>query len=324
MSCPLGAAAEDYRAPLLIAWQLTNRCAGRCLACCEESGPDRGWADELTREQALALAREIAAAGIPYVVFGGGEPLGVPHAFELLETLSAAGVALKLETDGRHIDAAAAERLAALSVHCIQISVDGATAATHERVRPGSSFSNTVAAIERLISRGRPPQMVFAPTRLNLHEAVAAFELAVSLGCQAFVTGPLMRLGRAAADWDRLACTEADWERTVQLLRARARELAAATALAIYPWDIVGEMERRRECPQAMLLIVPNGKVKLLNALPFAVADLRAQSLAYAWRAYRSAWGSSEVARFIDACRADPTLLRHANETWPFDPQLPG
>jgi MoaA/NifB/PqqE/SkfB family radical SAM enzyme len=318
-----GNSARDYQAPLLIAWQLTNRCAGRCLACCEESGPDRGWADELTREEALALARQIAAAGIPYVVFGGGEPLGAPHAFELFETLSAAGVALKLETDGRHIDDAAADRLAPLSMHCIQISVDGATAATHERVRPGSSFTGTVAAIERLTLRGRPPQMVFAPTRLNLHEAVAAFELAVSLGCQAFVTGPLMRLGRAAADWERLACTEADWERTVQLLRERARALAAATALAIYPWDILGEMERRRERPQAMLLVVPNGKVKLLNALPFAVADLRRQSLAYAWQAYRSAWGSSEVARFIGACRADPTLLRHANETWSFDPQLP-
>jgi MoaA/NifB/PqqE/SkfB family radical SAM enzyme len=256
-------------------------------------------------------------------VFGGGEPLGVAHAFELFETLSAAGVALKLETDGRHIDDAAADRLAALAMHCIQISVDGATAAIHERVRPGSSFADAVAAIERLTSRGRPPQMVFAPTRLNRHEAVAAFELAVSLGCQAFVTGPLMRLGRAAADWDRLACPVADWEHTVQLLRARARELAPTTALAIYPWDILEEMERRCECPQAMLLVVPSGKVKLLNALPFAVADLRRQSLAYAWEAYRNAWRSSAVARFIGACRADPTLLRHANEIWPLDPQLP-
>lgn len=248
--------------------------------------------------------------------------MGAAHAFELLETLSAAGVALKLETDGRHIDDAAAERLAALSVQCIQISVDGATAATHERVRPGSSFTATLAVIERLAARGLPPQMVFAPNRLNLHEAVAAFELAVSLGCQAFVTGPLMRLGRAAAAWERLACGEADWERTARLLRQRARELAPTTALAIYPWDILTEMERRRECPQAMLLVVPNGQVKLLNALPFAVADLRRESLSHAWQAYRAAWRSPQVSRFIAACRADPTLLRHANETWALEAQL--
>lgn len=312
-----GGSAEEYRAPLLVAWQLTNRCAGRCLACCEESGPDRGWADELDRDEALALAQHIAAAGVPYVVFGGGEPLGVRHCWEIFETLSRAGVALKLETDGRHIDDAAAERLAGLATHCIQISVDGATAATHERLRPGSSFTDTLRAIERLTARGRPPQMVFVPTRLNLHEVVAAYELAVSVGCQGFVTGPLMRLGRAAADWARLGCSAAEWQQAVQLLNERARQLQAATPLAIYPWDILSEMERRLACPQAMLLVVPNGKVKLLNALPFAVADLRHHSLAYAWEAYRRAWGSAEVARFIGACRADPALLRHANETWP-------
>ena len=38
-------------------------------------------------------------------------------------------------------------------------------------------------------------------------------------------------------------------------------------------------METRLESPQAMLLVVPNGKVKLLNALPFAPADLRRQTL---------------------------------------------
>jgi hypothetical protein len=65
-----------------------------------------------------------------------------------------------------------------------------------------------------------------------------------------------------------------------------------------------------------MLLVVPNGKVKLLNALPFAPADLRRDSLEQAWNAYREAWRSSEVREFVEACRSDPGLLRHANETW--------
>ena len=52
--------------------------------------------------------------------------------------LAAGGVALKLETDGSRIDDVAADRIAALGVDCVQISVDGATAATHERMRPGN------------------------------------------------------------------------------------------------------------------------------------------------------------------------------------------
>jgi hypothetical protein len=76
-------------------------------------------------------------------------------------------------------------------------------------------------------------------------------------------------------------------------------------------------MERRIENPQAMLLIVPNGKVKLLNALPFCPADLRRDSLAQAWEAYLQAWRSTEVREFVAGCRADLSRLRHANETWP-------
>jgi len=311
-----GRAVGEYGAPLFLAWQLTNRCTARCLACCEESGPDRAWRDELGRAEALDLARRIVDSGIPYVAFGGGEPLGVPHCWELFELLAAGGVALKIETDGTRIDDAAADRLARLGVQCVQVSVDGATAATHERVRPGLSFEAATAAIRRLAARGLAPQMVFVPTRHNLHDVINTYDLAVDLGCGAFVTGPLMRIGRAAADWDRIACREEEWQAAVLALQEHARLGNAATALSIYPWDILTELGRRLESPQAMLLVVPNGMVKLLNALPFAPADLRRDSLEQAWQAYRVAWQSSEVREFIQACQLNPDLLRHANETW--------
>ncbi len=314
---------EAYGGPLFVAWQLTNRCAARCLACCEDSGPDRAWGDELSRDQALGLARRIADAGTPYVAFGGGEPLGVPHSWEIFERLASAGVALKLETDGRYIDEAGADRLLDLAPQCIQISVDGATAATHERARPGSSFAATIASIERLTRRGYAPQLVFVPSQHNIHEAVKVYELAVRLGCEAFVSGPLMRIGRAAAAWESLACSESTWQQCVERLHERARLMDAGTALSIYPWDILTEIRRRRDSPQAMLLVVPNGKVKLLNALPFAPADLRRDSLEQAWQAYREAWRSPAVSAFIDACCADPRLLRYANETWPMEQLWP-
>jgi MoaA/NifB/PqqE/SkfB family radical SAM enzyme len=312
-----GRAVDEYRAPLFFAWQLTNRCAARCITCCEESGPDRAWRDELTRDEALDVARRVTEFGIPYVAFGGGEPLSVPHCWEIFQVLADAGVALKLETDGSRIDAAAADRLATLAVQCVQISVDGATAAVHDRVRPGSSFAAAVAAIERVAVRDLSPQLVFVPNRFNIHEIVAAYELAVSLGCGAFVTGPLMRIGRAATGWEQLACSPVEWQRAVTALTDRAASLSANTALSIYPWDIITEMQRRLESPQAMLLVVPNGKVKLLNALPFAPADLRQDSLEQAWHAYRNAWRAPEVRDFIAACATNPSLLSHANETWP-------
>ena len=95
-----GRTVDDYDAPLFLAWQLTNRCSARCLACCEESGPDKAWRDELSRGEALRLAEAIVDLGIPFAAFGGGEPLGVAHCWDVFERLAAGGVALKLETDG--------------------------------------------------------------------------------------------------------------------------------------------------------------------------------------------------------------------------------
>jgi MoaA/NifB/PqqE/SkfB family radical SAM enzyme len=311
-----GRTVEEYRAPLFFAWQLTNRCGARCLACCEESGPDKAWRDELTPAEALSVARQVADCGIPYTAFGGGEPLQSAHCWEVFEVLAAAGVEIKLETDGSRIDDAAADRLAGLEVRCIQISVDGATAPTHERVRPGSSFASAVAAIAKLVERGLQPQLVFTPTSINIQELVAAYDLATSMGCSAFVTGPLMRIGRAAADWEKIACSEEGWRSAVEALTKHVGALDAGPALSIYPWDILTEMRKRLESPQAMLLMVPNGKVKLLNALPFAPADLRRDSLDDAWAAYRRAWRSTEVREFVFACQTNPELLTHANETW--------
>jgi MoaA/NifB/PqqE/SkfB family radical SAM enzyme len=97
-----------------------------------------------------------------------------------------------------------------------------------------SSFAAATSAITRLVARGQPPQLVFVPNRFNVHEIVAAYELAVALGCSAFVTGPMMRIGRAAAAWDQIACTDEDWQRAVDALRDRALNTDAPIALSIY------------------------------------------------------------------------------------------
>ncbi|PPQ29593.1 radical SAM protein [Rhodopila globiformis] len=311
-----GRSLDEFGSPLFLAWQLTNRCEANCLACCEESGPDKGWKDELNRDEALHVAEQAIGMGIPYVAFGGGEPLSVPFCWDIFEKLAAAGITLKLETNGRHIDDAAADRLQAMQVQCVQISVDGSTAEVHERVRPGSSFDAALAAIDRLVSRGLAPQVVFSPTRLNVDDMAATYELAKQHGCSAFVTGPLMQLGRAAWAWDTLACDEETWRDAAMTLRARAIALGGGLMLSIYPWGILTELDKRIESPQAMMLVVPNGRVKLLNALPFAPGDLRRMTLAEAWDAYRQAWKTDEVRDFIARCQADPNLLRHANETW--------
>lgn len=311
-----GASVGDYRAPLFLAWQLTNSCSSRCLHCCEDSGPLKGWADEMTQGEALGLAAQIVEAGIPYVAFGGGEPLGVPHAWEIFEILHEGGVAIKIETNGLLIDEKAADRLKAIEVSCVQISVDGATSAVHGKVRPDGSFAGALDSIKRLSRRGLEPELVFVPTRLNIQDVSALYDLAAEAGARTLVTGPLMRLGRAALSWDTLAPSPEAWALAVQSLKERSRMRDDAVRLSIYPWDILEELRVRRQKPQAMMLVVPNGKVKLLNALPFSAADLKKQTLAEAWPMVQRAWENPEVLGFIEKALNDSSLLNCANECW--------
>src|SRR4051812_35421634 len=135
-----GRAVDEYRAPLFLAWQLTNRCSARCIACCEESGPDRAWRDELGRDEALDLARRILESGIPYVAFGGGEPLGAPHCWELFERLAAGGGALQIETHRSRIDGRAPERPAGAGGGCGENPGGGAPPGAPRRGRPGGGL----------------------------------------------------------------------------------------------------------------------------------------------------------------------------------------
>jgi MoaA/NifB/PqqE/SkfB family radical SAM enzyme len=305
----------DYHAPLFLAWQLTNDCTGRCLHCCEESGKDFVWKDEMNREQALSLARQIVENGIAYVAFGGGEPMSSPWVWEIFETLTRGAVEIKIETNGLDLDEKACDRLRDLKIACVQISIDGQGAATHEKLRPGSGYMPAWDAIHRLVKRGLEPELVFIPTKINVHDAVAVYEQAAKAGVRTFVTGPMMRLGRAAHAWDSLACSDEDWAEAVMSLKAAAAVLKGPR-LAVYPWGIQREMVVRAESPQSMVLVVPNGRAKLLNALPFAVADLKKESLASAWPKVGAAWKSKEVQDFVRRAQTETDLLKHANECW--------
>ena len=202
-----------------------------------------------------------------------------------------------------------------MKITCVQISIDGKNAATHEKLRPGSGYKPAWDALDRLVKRGLEPELVFIPTRLNVHDAVPVYEQAAARGIRTFVTGPMMRLGRAAHAWDSLACTEEDWFEAVMSLKAAAAALKGPR-LAVYPWGIQQEMRTRAESPQSMVLVVPNGRAKLLNALPFSVADLKKETLASAWPKVGAAWRSKEVQDFVRRAQTETDLLKHANECW--------
>jgi MoaA/NifB/PqqE/SkfB family radical SAM enzyme len=76
---------------------------------------------------------------------------------------------------------------------------------------------------------------------------------------------------------------------------------------------VIEELKYRLECPSASLLVVPNGKVKLIGPLPFICGDLKKQNLNQIWDKYKKAWRNPEVIDFTKKVISEPKLLAESN-----------
>ena len=306
-----GTRFEDYRAPLFVAWQINSECNLGCLHCCEEAG--HSMPDEMNKEETFRFLEQIVEAKIPYVAFSGGEPLLHPHFFQMCEYLRKNNVSLKVETNGEFIDEKTADRLAALKFRSVQISLDGATAATHEKLRLAGDWEKAVNACRLLIKKGVTTEVVFVPTQFNIHETGDLIDLAGSLGIYGVYTGKIMRIGRAAKNWDILNPSDEEYEKFFAVLNEKTAAYKGRMKVYYYPYDVLEELKYRLKCPSASILVIPNGKVKLIGPLPFLCGDLKKQSLAEVWRDYQKAWRNPEVIEFTKKVLADPKLLSQSN-----------
>ena len=304
---------DSLRAPLLVSWQLTRDCDLACLHCCTDSAPGKRLADELSASEAFRVAGDIVRNEVPYVMLCGGEPLIVPHFFDVAEALGAAAVRLKIETNGQRFDKVAAARLARLPIRSIQISLDGDTQEVYARQRPGGSLAKAHAACRAAREAGLPLEITFAPTRLNLHEAEAVMHRARELGAFRFNTGALMRVGTAARLWGRLAPSAAQYMQYMDLLQRQARVLGRDMELCYSPFMLGEALRASAEEPPATLLVLPNGWVKVAAPLPHVCADLRRASIGDAWEAYRRAWQDEAVLAGVRRAIEDEAVHSDAN-----------
>ena len=306
-----GSDFEDYKSPLFIAWQLNSACNLGCLHCCEESG--HSMPDELTKEQSLDFCQQIADLDIPYMAISGGEPLLCPHIFDVCRLIRNNNISLKIETNGEFIDEDIALKFADLKMRSVQISLDGATPQTHEKLRKRGDWQKAVDATKLLIKHDVNTEIVFVPTQFNIHEIGDIIELAYSLGVYGFYTGKTMRIGRAAKNWDIICPSEDEYAKFFDVLQEKNAKYDGKMKIYHYPYDVIEELKYRLEKPSASLLVVPNGKVKLIGPLPFICGDLKKKKLKDIWEDYKAAWRKTEVIEFTNKVIANPDLLAQSN-----------
>ncbi|MGI5271711.1 radical SAM protein [Nonomuraea sp. CA-218870] len=153
-------------------WDITYACPLRCTHCYSESGrrPSR----QLAHDEMLRVADAIVALGPESVEFAGGEPLLVRGIFEVAGRLRSAGITVNLYTGGWTLTRPMAE--AATEVFSrITVSVDGATAEVHDRIRGrAGSYERAMRALALLEELAPAREVTFGidcvAMRGNLHQ----------------------------------------------------------------------------------------------------------------------------------------------------------
>jgi mycofactocin radical SAM maturase len=206
--------ARGLEAPICLTWELTYACNLACVHCLSSSG--RRDPRELTPAEARAVVDDLAAMKVFYVNIGGGEPMLRPDFFDLVGYAVDCGVGVKFSTNGTRITPERARQLAAMDYLDVQVSIDGASAATNDAVRGQGSFAAARRAMDNLAAASFGAfKISVVVTRHNVAELDALAALADSYGAQLRLTR-LRPSGRAVDTWDELHPT-AEQQRALYL-----------------------------------------------------------------------------------------------------------
>lgn len=187
--------------PFLVFWEITRACALACRHCRAEAQSHRH-PDELDTGEALALVDQLARLAPPMLILTGGDPLMRPDVLTIGRRATEAGIRVGLSP-------AATARLTRFDftkirdagIQRISLSLDGATAETHDRFRGlTGTFQRTLRAVELAHQAGLSIQINTTLTRSNLDEFPAFRDLMFELKPAMWSVFLLVPTGRAQAD----------------------------------------------------------------------------------------------------------------------------
>ena len=187
---------QKLPAPFFIVWNFTNLCNLRCIHCYQNAG--KPLPNELTREEKFRVIKELDEAGVPAIALSGGEPTIHPDFIPAVEEMNRRGFYIAIATNGLTLaDEEFAAKLKKIGVRYVEISVDAADPAVHDKFRgvPGA-WEKAVKGVKNALKYGLNPAIAFTVTKMNIDEAYKILDLAQEIGVRRVVFFNFVPVGR--------------------------------------------------------------------------------------------------------------------------------
>lgn len=168
-------------APLLVVWDVTYACNLKCKHCYADAG--KSLKDELTTEEAKRTIDKLSRACVPIIAFSGGESLVRKDIFELTQYARDKGMYVAIATNGTMITKEKAREMKDAGVEFVQISLDGASAETHDSFRGiNGVYEKTIQGINNCVEEGFFTNIATTATKYNYEEIPRIIDLCEELG----------------------------------------------------------------------------------------------------------------------------------------------
>lgn len=198
----------------LVAWETTRNCNLSCVHCraAATCGPYTG---ELDTETSFRLLDRIAEVGQPIIILTGGEPLLRDDIFDIAAYGTKKGLRMVMAPNGTLVTENAAKQMLDAGIQRISVSLDGASAESHDGFRGvQGAFEGALAGIEAAKAAGVEFQVNTTITRMNRDEIPHILKLAENLGAAALHIFLLVPTGRGKYIVDE-AITAREYEETL-------------------------------------------------------------------------------------------------------------
>ena len=161
--------------------ELTYRCNLDCFFCYNDLGL-RG--EPLRTEQYLAFFEELRDLQVLNLTLSGGEPLAHPDFLQLGARARELGFVIRIKSNGHALRGEMARRIRdEVDPFLIEVSLHGATAATHDRqTRVPGSFDRLLVNLREMLGLGLRVKVNSTLTRWNEGEIEGMLEIADGFG----------------------------------------------------------------------------------------------------------------------------------------------
>src|SRR3972149_2383435 len=219
--------------PYLVVWDFTHKCNLSCKHCYSDSG--YASQEELSTKEALDVVDQLADFGVTALAFSGGEPLTRKDFFEVASHAVQPGLYVSVATNGTLLTKENVKKLKQTKINYVEVSIDGATAQTHDTFRgvPGA-FDKAVAGLKNCVEADLCACIATTATKSNLNEIPGILDLAEEIGAERFTYFNFIPTGRGKEHYDQ-DLTPEEREKLLRYLLNRMSKGCKTTILTTAP-----------------------------------------------------------------------------------------